>query len=266
MKPGRWNAAAATVETAYRDLWRGLVFAAPIWEGVVAPRDLITGALGTPNTGPDIVATPPGFAIHFDDASTPEERVDMGDLPEWERPSTAITVAATIIYRGDGDRDAFWVGKGNIASSPFLSYGLSNSRTTAVRDGMFMVGTSTGFERASVTGDLDLDRVYNLVGRWTTGSPVEFFVDGALEGSTNPLGGTISYGTLDDNLYLGHSTVNDATVSGDVIVAYIWDRWLPDGAIRTLDRDPFGLVRRQRLIPVLRPADQPLPRILVRAS
>ena len=243
VKPPRWNVNQALLAPDYRKLWYGLIFATPIWEPVVAPRDLITGTVGIPNTGPNLVSTVAGQAIHFDHTATPEERVDMGDLPEYEAPTTAITVAATVIYSADGDRTGFWIGKGNHPATPFHSYAMINSRNTGVRDATLAIGTEEGLERATHAGDLDLNRVYNLAGRWTSGGPVEIFVDGVFASDTLDLGGTILYGSSDDNLYLGHNTLDDRTVAGDLILSYVWDRALSDGEIALLNRDAYGLFR-----------------------
>ncbi len=239
-KPPRWAIHGGLVAPEWRGFWRGLVLAAPFWEGGGGPFNYRDQRFGT-LTGPTWVSDKYGPALNFTGGTSADriEWPDAGSLNDltgdlsilivWKRGSQAswqsllskrFTTGANRAefftnFNPDGGVDLFQWGFHAGNSFRVLSY----SGVPAVGEQVVTVCT----RKAGGTNRIFQDGVKRAESTITQ-SPVGVATD-------------IEVGVHRDNLedYLGTASI-----------ACIWKRELNENEALALTRDPFGMFRMWR--------------------
>lgn len=255
LKPGRWTVDPSLVDPAFRDLWRNLTWAAPLWEAsgqafAYPARILSTDAEGTWEP------TQWGIGHQLNDTGSSEEiewPINNGhDLVPNNASSGDVAFTITVAYNQTGYTGTFpaLVGHRNSFTAGYWSIFYASIGVNDILDFVFHDGSGlqySNFGAGSWPGSgYHIVTVYRKVG-----GDVGLYVDGLFVAETNISTDPPTTGQESHALRLGELASDAAgnNVEGDYLVFYFHQgRALTEADIRRLHADPFGPFR---LAPIL---------------
>lgn len=235
-KPGPWSVNPADIEPRFLDLWYGLIFCAPLWEGSgLRAFDYASRVASSSNSSGgawEVFTHGIGWSTYTTDGrmTFPGVPIPRGDS------ELSLFVAARMRQDGGsgvrtGNAIVFGADAGGNDYSLSIGY-------AGVDDWSFS-GALSGVETwpAAEDGDVHTVSVSRKVGGVT-----RFITDGAFHGEA--AGAATLPDTNADNILLGGASQTDGlgTAVGTVVV-YVWNRALSDENLFLLHADPFGPIR-----------------------
>ena len=161
----------------------------------------------------------------------------------FERPSSAVTVVAFVMRRGNNPNGTAPIfQRGSAVTSPYAAYGIIDYSGTGTLRGL----VATGGTSYSATGSIIPNMRPIVLSTRYDGSKVEIFMGGVLDGSRS-CSGTLSYPNASDSgVAIGNYYSYSATArsfNGDVYLTAVWDRALSDTELRSISENPYQILR-----------------------
>ena len=215
-KPRKWVLSPGLVNPEWHWAWRGLQFAAPLWEGAAEPYDYVLGTPANANTAMGAWGTNTGGAIAI---------LDNTELVEWDARGRSITggytIGVVVQMDGDGSWDTFG---GLFVKDSDLSDTVSMSiqRNGAGDELIVFHNNSDGTTLTTAISDLTGAPHVLVVTYDATSNTLTDYLDGAQKGSsgfTNSADPTAGAGPYKINT----ERAGTAEGSGKYIAVCHWD-------------------------------------------
>ena len=246
LKPGRWNV-RPTVES--RELWRGLIFMAPLWEH---GGDNTYEAVSRANA-PITAGTWEAGGIKF--ILTNPQKVHYNGL--LGSPPIVTMHAVWLAVTSPTVMDILTIGDHVV---------LRHNANDSIRGFYYEDPTWLNTQPSSAT--VVLGTVNSATYTCDPGNAdQQLYVNGVFHGETSHTD-AIVYTGLGGDTFIGANAPNatGAKLDGIVLFAAAWDRVLQPAEVRLLAHDHYVMIRQPRhLLPVLVPGERPLPRIIQRS-
>lgn len=260
-KPGRWAASAGTADPKVRHLWQGLEILVPLWEGTGVPHDVVSG-LPFSLAGSQIAEIDwepsqvgqgykiPGWSTAGEDgyATLTEHPMDGRTTDE----VTFLTIVAPVLYHGvTAGGQAFHNGlPGQSRGGLIGTSGSGNPLRFGHWDGSVSVRSAEMLLQAEGESPGD---VVMLVGRWRKPGKVNgvCFVNGIPNRGGDSAAAVTNSFVWDDQFAFGDASITNARgFGGNFVIHAAWSRYLGDGEIALLQRDPFAMLRMADEVPI----------------
>lgn len=230
-------------------LWRGLVGAWPFQQrGGANVYDLSGygnhGSMGQADQSTKWTNTSRGKALDFDGT---DDYVDVGDVPVLE-PSDAISISAWVYVNGTTNRkDEVAVVRRVGPSNPWYSYVLKITANNSDLSPSFSVNVGGTLTDAHAAQNLSGSTWYHLLGTWSSGDTLKFYIDGVLDGESGTATGSINY-TAGKHTYIAYDDEEPEYLGAVIADVRIYDRALAASEIEQIYSDPWAAYSRRPVI------------------
>ena len=242
-KPDHWGFDKSLVAPEWGSIWGGLRYCLPFWERGNVPRNIGQDrSLPAPSyvgTTPIWSASDWGMGLEFDGLDA--QKMDLNGALGFLNGLNGGSLLAVLQKPG------------SVGADNEIAYRFDNNTGVPITQFLWNINAIAMRLRLDLSGGTviidDDETLYGsttVVHAWNylNGVGTSLWRDGILVGRDTTTSGTIKLdgGTMVYSVG-GFSPVGAATWDGHILAFLIWDRYLSDGEIQTVSRNPFGLIR-----------------------
>jgi len=240
--PGLFN--YGSIAPAFRQFWKGVVVAVPLWEGGgVNVQDYGPRHLTSTFFDADVTWVKTRGTHALNNANTgANEYAFMFAAGTYEKHRTAVSVLAIVnTYAIQSGKRICGTTDGN---SDNYSYLLADSTTADTQFRWRLPGEVSGSNEVNTVAGTKIANNRYIVASTYDGASIAIYQDGVLHASA------ARTGTLRDQLdglgFLGHDNAgsgNPYVGSGELLI--VWNRGLSHAEVQQISADPYGMFRSQ---------------------